>query len=127
MHGLLHLAEKVVLSSKYCPFVKDNYALVHAFTAIPSISLAKMLHLYSDMRAYQPFWASQMAGPMYMFIFLRHLTCEIRIFTEEPNSHEGILQFARYLGAVPRLETLQLHVSTLLSLLIYLVLFGEEG
>ncbi|CAL4935520.1 unnamed protein product [Urochloa decumbens] len=109
LHGCSKL-EKVVLSSKSCSFVKDNNALVHAFTAIPSISAVKVLHLYSDMKAHPPVWTSQMTGPMYAFMFLRHLTCEIRIFTEEPNHHDGILQFARYLGVAPRLEMLQLHL-----------------
>jgi hypothetical protein len=61
LHGCLKL-EKVVLSSKSCSFVKDNNALVHAFTAIPSISAVKVLHLYSDMKEHPPVWTSQVPG-----------------------------------------------------------------
>lgn len=153
LHGCSKL-EKVVLSSASCSFLKDNNALVHAFTAIPSISAVKELHLYSDMKAHPPVWTSQVpgiyhlcllhiiqtlmfsslfctctfqvTGPMYTFMFLRHLTCEIRIFTEEPNHHDGILQFAHYLGAAPLLEILQLHVSTLFFADFILCSLGEE-
>lgn len=61
LHGCLKL-EKVVLSSKSRSFVKDNNALVHAFTAIPSISAVKVLHLYSDMKPHPPVWTSQVPG-----------------------------------------------------------------
>ncbi|GJM94054.1 hypothetical protein PR202_ga10666 [Eleusine coracana subsp. coracana] len=49
-------------------------------------------------------------GPACMFTFLRHLTCEIRVFTDCPNSHDGILQLARYLEFAPQLEVLELHI-----------------
>jgi len=51
--------------------------------------------------------------PTYMFANLRHLTCEIKIFTRGPNEHSGLLQLAHYLSFAPQLETLQLHVSIL--------------
>ena len=50
-----------------------------------------------------------------MFMNLRHLAYEITIVTKDPNSHSGILQLAQYLALAPHLETLELHVSSLLS------------
>jgi hypothetical protein len=50
--------------------------------------------------------------PAHMFANLRHLTCEIKIFTHSPNKHSGLFQLAHYLSFAPQLETLQLHVST---------------
>lgn len=51
-------------------------------------------------------------GPTYMFANLRHLTCEIKIFTHGLNKHSGLLQLAHNLSFAPQLETLQLHVNT---------------
>jgi hypothetical protein len=50
-----------------------------------------------------------------MFMNLRHLAYEITIFTKDPNSYSGILQLAWYLALARHLETLELHVSSLLS------------
>jgi hypothetical protein len=49
--------------------------------------------------------------PTCMLVNLRKLTCEITIFTNGPNSHDGIFQMAHFLDLAPRLETLELHVS----------------
>ncbi|TVU34284.1 hypothetical protein EJB05_16115 [Eragrostis curvula] len=112
LHGCSNL-EKASLMFKTA-FKRDNKALGHAFTAIPCISADKMLNVYADMEAREPVWAPQvhklMASPTCMFMFLRHLTCEIRVFTDGPNSHDGILQLAHYLEFAPQLEVLQLHM-----------------
>jgi len=54
-----------------------------------------------------------MTRPAYMFMLLRHLTCEIKIFTDDADNHVGMIRFAHFLNLAPQLETLQLHVSTL--------------
>lgn len=39
---------------------------------------------------------------------LRHMTCQLIVFSRQPNADNGILQLARFLDVVPRLETLHL-------------------
>ncbi|EES14508.1 hypothetical protein BDA96_07G033400 [Sorghum bicolor] len=108
LHGCSKL-EKATIT-----FKQDNKTLGHAFTAIPSISEVKVLNMHADMEAYHPVWVSQghmvTTRPTYMFANLRHLTCEIKIFTRGPNEHSGLLQLAHYLSFAPQLETLQLHM-----------------
>lgn len=92
---------------------KENFALSHAFTSIPTISAVKVLNLIADMQAH-PVWAPQvhalMTRPAYMFMLLRHLTCEIKIFTDDADNHVGMIRFAHFLNLAPQLETLQLHM-----------------
>ncbi|CAO2205677.1 unnamed protein product [Urochloa humidicola] len=94
---------------------KRGDTLDQAFTAIPSISGVKELDMRAEMAAsdYLAVWVSQVhmaTRPTHMFMNLRLLTCEIRIHTSVPNSHNGLLQLARCLNSAPQLETLQLHM-----------------
>ncbi|CAO2167949.1 unnamed protein product [Urochloa humidicola] len=95
-------------------FKKDNKELGHAFIAIPSISAVKVLNMCADMDAQHPVWLPQghtvARSPACMFTNLRHLTCEITIFTKDPNRHSELLQLAHYLAFAPQLETLELHM-----------------
>lgn len=43
-----------------------------------------------------------------MFMHLRHMTCQLTVFSRQPNADNGILQLARCLDISPRLETLHL-------------------
>lgn len=63
--------------------------------------------------------------PAYMFMLLRHLTCGIKIFPDDPDNHVGMIRFAHFLNLAPQLETLQLHVSILLIYLIVLFNLGK--
>jgi hypothetical protein len=67
-----------------------------------------------------------MIRPTFMFVNLRHLTCEITIFTDSPNMHTGIIQLAHCLDRAPQLETLKLHVSTLLLLFVFSFFVDEH-
>ncbi|CAO2200027.1 unnamed protein product [Urochloa humidicola] len=79
-----------------------------------SISAVKVLNMCADMDAHHPVWLPQghtvARSPACMFTNLRHLTCEITIFTKDPNRHSELLQLAHYLAFAPQLETLQLHM-----------------
>ncbi|CAL5008638.1 unnamed protein product [Urochloa decumbens] len=93
--------------------VISNKGLGHAINGIPSISAVKELNICAYMQGYQPTWFSQvhsMARPTFMFVNLRHLTCEITIFTIDPNRHTGIFQLAHCLDCAPQLETMKLHM-----------------
>ncbi|KAL6638231.1 hypothetical protein ACP70R_025803 [Stipagrostis hirtigluma subsp. patula] len=94
-------------------FDGENIAVSHALTSIPTISTVKVLNLNVAMRPH-PVWASQVhtltTKPACMFTLLRHLTCEIKITTDDPNSDDvGLIRFAHFLNLAPQLETLQLH------------------
>lgn len=62
------------------------------------------------------FQVHMVTRPTCMFMNLRHLSCEIKIVSDGPNRHSGLLQLASYLELAPQLETIQLHVSTLLPM-----------
>ncbi|RCV30147.1 hypothetical protein SETIT_6G070800v2 [Setaria italica] len=113
LHGCTKL-EKVTLTFQM-PLHEQvsNKGLGHAITGIPSISAVKELNIRAYMQEDQPIWSSQvprMTRPTFMFVNLRHLTCEITIFTNSPNTHTGILQLAHCLDCAPQLETLKLHM-----------------
>ncbi|CAO2186847.1 unnamed protein product [Urochloa humidicola] len=107
LHGCSKL-ERAAVTLK-----RDDKALGHAFTAIPSISAVKVLNMHAVMQEVHPVWGSQVhmvTRPTCMFMNLRHLTCEIKIHTDHPNSCSGLLQLASYLEFAPHLETLHLHM-----------------
>ncbi|WVZ95159.1 hypothetical protein U9M48_040959 [Paspalum notatum var. saurae] len=92
---------------------EHNKVLGHAFNGIPSISTVKVLNVRAYTHIKQPVWSSQvhtLIRPTCMFMNLRHLNYEIAIFTNFPNSYDGILRMAQYLALVPQLETLELHM-----------------
>ncbi|CAO2189879.1 unnamed protein product [Urochloa humidicola] len=110
LHGCSKL-DKVTLTLH--ERVISNKGLGHAITGIPSILAVKELSICAYMQEYQPIWSSQvhrMARPTFMFVNLRHLTCEITIFTMDPNRHTGNFQLAHCLDCAPQLETLKLHM-----------------
>ncbi|CAO2205675.1 unnamed protein product [Urochloa humidicola] len=107
LHGCSKLEKAAVT------FNQDDKALGHAFTAIPSISAVEVLIMHAVMQERHPVWGSQVhmvTRPTCIFMNLRHLTCEIKIVTDHPNSYSGLLQLASYLEFAPQLETLHLHM-----------------
>ncbi|CAO2210213.1 unnamed protein product [Urochloa humidicola] len=82
------------------------------------LSDIQVLIMHAVMQERHPVWGSQVHGylvhmvtkPTCIFMNLRHLTCEIKIVTDHPNSYSGLLQLASYLEFAPQLETLHLHM-----------------
>ncbi|TVU43435.1 hypothetical protein EJB05_09908, partial [Eragrostis curvula] len=133
LHGCSQL-EKVSLTFKAGSFERDKDLVSYAFNKLPAISAVKVLNVRADMIEREPVWTSQvdrlMTRPVYMFTRLRHLTCEITIFTRDANSHVGILQFAHYLDRAPELEVLQLHEKvhiTPLNTPTFLLIYHADG
>jgi len=108
-------------------WVEEDHIKVlgHVFNGIPSISAMKVLNVHANMHINKPVWSLQVhiltTRATCMFMNLRHLAYEITIVTKDPNSHSGILQLAQYLALAPHLETLELHVSCLLSCFCFFV------
>jgi hypothetical protein len=109
LHVHAHTHTKLPVWSSQVPVV------YHFFCLLPSCSNGGVNVSLFVLVLFQVHIDTLTTGPACMFLNLRHLTYEILIFTKAPNRHRGILHLSRYLAFAPQLETLELHVSGLLS------------
>ncbi|XBI41292.1 uncharacterized protein LOC125524348 isoform X2 [Triticum urartu] len=87
LHGCSKLEKATIM-------FRGSKGLAPVFTLVPSILPVKLQNLTTR--------------PHGTFMHLRHMTCQLTVFSRQPNADNRILQLARCLDISPRLETLYL-------------------
>ncbi|XP_044443938.1 uncharacterized protein [Triticum aestivum] len=84
---------------------RGSNGLAPVFTLVPSILPVKILIVQAYIHGYEQ---NLTTPPHGTFMHLSHMTCQLIVFSGQPNAHNGILQLARCLDVAPRLVKLHL-------------------
>ncbi|XP_044435369.1 uncharacterized protein [Triticum aestivum] len=76
---------------------------------VPSILPVKTLNVQAFITEYAQLQKLP-TRPQGMFMHLRHMTCQLTLYSSDRNADNGVLQLAHCLDAAPGLETLHLHM-----------------